>query len=400
MKAKNLIKINLVLITLVATVPLFGQEWSEPILISVGDTPDIDIDPITGNMYILSMKNGVTLTKVNPDGIILEKETVPGAESDKGGGHFGASVAIDSKGYPHVCYRYHEGKDDDDTPMYTVFYVKKTDQGWQNRIMLSENVRRGYVVRIDVDENDVAHIAHGFIYDNVWGHIRYFRIIDNAIDKQQVLGLDYPYIYRGDDRLEITTAPGGKIYIVSGVPNPNGLVYYLVSKNGGEDFSNFGDIHGSECNNQSRNGSPDIAVDLIGNVHICYGFSEDLTRNEEPSVRYTRFENDNQVIDLAATPYGYLSGWEKAGMGLGSIACSYNGQVLVIAFLEQPSGPLYATTSEDYGATWEQPVEIVFASGSDEGRNKQFVRSRGNKFYLVYPHNYNVYLRILTVQVN
>jgi len=401
MKTRNLTTMHLVLITLVASVPLFGQDWSEPILISGGDTPDIDIDPITGNVYILSMTNGVILTKVSPDGTILEQEMVPGgAEYDEGGQHFGASVAVDSKGYPHVCYRYYEGYDEDGTPTYTAFYAKKTAQGWRDRIMLSQYVRRGYVVRIDVDENDIAHIAQGFIYDDIFGHIRYFRIINNAIDKQEVLGLDYPYIYRGDDRLEITTAPGGKVYIVSGVPNPDGPVYYLISDDNGDNFSNFGDIHSNDSNYQSRNGSPDIAVDSIGNVHICYGLSEDLSRNEEPSVRYTRFENNSQVLDLAATPHGYLSGWEKAGMGLGSVACSDNGQALVLAFLEQPGGPLFTTLSQDTGATWNEPVQIVSASGSDEGRNKQFVRSKGNKFYLLYPHNYNVYLRILTVKIN
>ncbi len=400
MKVKTFIKRSIVLIVLVITTPLFSQEWSDPILIASGDTPDIDIDPITGNIYILSMKNGVTLTKVSPEGLILEQENVPGAESDRGGGHFGASVAVDSKGYPHVCYRYYDGPDDDGTPTYTVFYVKKDAQGWRDRIWLAQNVRRGYVIRIDVDENDVAHIAQGFIYDDIFGRIRYYRIIENQIEKQEVLGLDYPYIYRGDDRLEITTSPGGRVEIVSGVPNPNGPVYYLVSKDSGDKFSNYGDIHSSDSNYQSRNGSPDIAVDSVGNVHICYGFSEDLTRNEQPSVRYARFENGNKAIDLAATPKDYLSEWEKAGMGLGSIACSDNGQVLVVAFLEKPGGQLYTTLSQDNGATWDEPMKFVNASGSDEGRNKQFIRSKGNKFYLVYPNNYNVYLRILTVLIN
>jgi len=400
MKTNKLIIMNLVLIALVLTVPSFSQDWSGPILVSGGDTPDIDVDPKTGNVYILSMNNGVMLTKVSPDGIILEQENVPGAQYDEGGGHFGASVTVDSKGYPHVCYRYYEGDDEDGTPTYTIFYRKKTARGWENVIRLSENVRRGYVVRIDVDESDVAHVAHGFIYDDIFGHIRYFRIIDNAIDKQEVLGSDYPYIYRGDDRLEITTAGDDEVYIVSGVPNPDGPVYYLVSEDGGDSFSNYGDIHSSDSNFQSRNGSPDIVIDSIGNVHICYGLSEDLTRNEDPSVRYTHFIHNNQEKDLAATPSGYLQGWEKAGMGLGSIACSDNGQVVVLAFLEQPGGKLYTTISQDTGSTWSEPTLIISASGSDEGRNKQYVRANDNKFYLVYPHNYNVYLRILTVKIN
>ena len=179
MKVKTFIKRSIVLILLVITTPLFSQQWSDPILIASGDTPDIDIDPITGNMYILSMKNGVTLTKVSPEGVILEQESVHGAESDQGGGNFGASVAVDSKGYPHVCYRYYDGPDYDGTPTYTVFYIKKNAQGWRDRLWLAQNVRRGYVIRIDVDENDVAHIAQGFIYDDIFGRIRYYRIIEN-----------------------------------------------------------------------------------------------------------------------------------------------------------------------------------------------------------------------------
>ena len=29
-----------------------AQEWSEPIRITTGDTPDIDIDPKTGNLHV------------------------------------------------------------------------------------------------------------------------------------------------------------------------------------------------------------------------------------------------------------------------------------------------------------------------------------------------------------
>ena len=121
MKTITNTKIFSVLFILCFSLPLLGQQWSEPITISSGDTPDIDIDPITGNMYILTMKNGVTLTKVSPGGTILEQENVPGAEFDEGGGHFGASVAVYSRGYPHVCYRFYEGTDEDATPQYAAF---------------------------------------------------------------------------------------------------------------------------------------------------------------------------------------------------------------------------------------------------------------------------------------
>lgn len=400
MKIKNLVTTNLLLIALVMATPLFSQQWSNPILIASGDTPDIAIDPITGNIFIVSMNNGVMLTKVSPTGLILEQERVPGAEADRGAGHFGASVAVDMNGYPHVCYRLYKGKDPDGAPLYSAYYVKKTAAGWQNSISLSQNVRRGYVVRIDVDLNNVAHIVQGFIFDeegSIHGRINYFRIINNSIDKQEELGMSTPYIYRGDDRIEITTSPTGNVYIISGVPDPNGRVYYLFSTDGGDHFTNWGDIHSNEC--PDRNGSPDLAVDSIGYLHICYGACVDGSLNSSPSVRYARFLGDSKKLDRAATPEGYVVDW-KIGMGLGSIACNDDGQALIIAFSEQPGGKLYTTLSIDTGATWQIPIEIVATSGSDEGRNKHFIRSRGDTFYLVYPYNYNVYLRILTVQIN
>ncbi len=398
MKMQKISIIVLCVVFLTAT-SIIGQQWSDPITISGGDTPDMDIDRYNGNLYILSMVNGVTISKVSPEGEILEQEIVPGAENDDGGGHFGASIAVDSQGFPHVCYRRSAGSDPDGTPKYNAYYVKKTAAGWQSRVTLSTGVRRGYVVRIDIDDNDAAHVVQGFIFDDdgtVWGRVKYYRIIDNSIDRQAELGTDYTYIYRGDDRVEITTE-GSNVYIVSGVPNEDGPVYFIVSNNGGDSFINYGDIHHNDA--YGRNGSPDIAVDSTGNVHICYGTSQDASRQDSASVRYTRFTEGSQVVDDVCTPYDYFTDW-KIGMGIGSIACTDDGQFLITAFLDYPGGPLYTTLSTDAGNNWETPVQIVGASGSDHGRNKHIIRSRGNTFYLVYPHNYSVLLRMLTIETN
>ncbi len=65
---------------------LLGYEWSGAIRISSGSTPDLDVDPTTGYLHIVTMgSNGVTYTKMMGDGTILIQEQVPGAESDRGG---------------------------------------------------------------------------------------------------------------------------------------------------------------------------------------------------------------------------------------------------------------------------------------------------------------------------
>jgi len=388
------------LFVLLAAVPGFGQQWSTPISISSGDTPDMDIDRNTGYVYILSMVNGVTVTKVSPEGAIISQEIVSGAESDVGGSNFGASIAVDSKGYPHVCYRRAAGTDPDGTPKYNAYYVKKTAAGWQSRLTLSNGVRRGYVVRIDIDDNDVAHIVQGFAFDeegSEFGRLLYFRVVNNVVNKQTELGTAYEYIYRGNDRAEITASGKSNVYILSGVPNEDGPLYYIISPDGGDSFTDFGDIHHNEA--FGRNGSPDVAVDSTGGVHICYGTSQDATRLDSASVRYTKFTGQNQVLDKACTPNDYLTDW-KIGMGLGSIACNDDGQVLITAFVEYPGGPLYTTLSADAGQSWATPVQLATTCGSDVGRNKHIIRSRGNKFYLVYPSNYAVMLRTFTFETN
>ncbi len=393
-------KLSIGLLLVISSLPLFGQQWSDPVLISGGDTPDMDIDPITGNVFVLTMMNGVMLTKISANGSVLSQEKVPGAENDQGGWHFGASVAVDMNGYPHVCYRVYEGDDPDGAPTFSVYYIKKTATGWQNKIRLSQNVRRGYMVRIDVDRNNIAHVVQGFIFDeegSIHGRIKYFRIKNNAIDRQQELGTTYPYVFRADDRIEITTRPPNEIHVVSGIPDPNGKVYYFYSSDGGNTFASWGDIHSSQC--YGRNGSPDIAVDSTGYVHICYGASEDDNRSGQPSVRYVKFLRNSKLLDKPATPINYLVDW-KIGMGLGSVATSDDGETVLIAFSEQPGGKLFTTLSRDSGTTWQTPVEIAPKSGSAEGRNKHLARSFGQKFYLVYPYNYNVYLRVLAMPIN
>jgi hypothetical protein len=82
------------------------QEWSTPIVISGGVSPDFDIDRNTGHLHIISMMDGVIYTETDPVGNILVHEQIPGTESESGGWNFGASIAVDDIGYPHVCYRH------------------------------------------------------------------------------------------------------------------------------------------------------------------------------------------------------------------------------------------------------------------------------------------------------
>ena len=58
------------------------EEWSPPIIISGGVSPDFDIDRNTGHLHIVSMLDGVIYTETDSAGNILIHEEVPGTERD------------------------------------------------------------------------------------------------------------------------------------------------------------------------------------------------------------------------------------------------------------------------------------------------------------------------------
>ncbi len=373
----------------------FGQEWSSPIDGGFGDTPDMDIDPNSGYVYILSMNGGVKIKVYDEDGNFISQESVPETENDQGTARFGATIAVGNDGYPHICYRQYHGNN-----YYTTWYKRKTPNGWTGSIRLTKFKYRAYVIRMDVDENNVAHIVNGIAWDNdIFGHVEYYRVYNNSISKQMTLGTNYQFVWRADNRIEIDTYPGGYIHVVSGLPNPTGKIYYFYSDDGGNSFSDGTNIR--QATNQSRTGSPELQVDGNGKVHVCYGESNDYLINNKPSVHYARVENGSRTYDTITTEEDACVPWPAATkIGLGSIGCTDDGENIVVAYVSEPGGPLSAIFSQDQGQTWSDPAELASSCGSAEGRNKQIVRGNGSKLYLAYPSGGKVWLRILTLVVN
>ena len=379
MKSK-LIRLGILAILLI-TSTVFGAKWSEPITISDGSAPDLDIDPITGNVHIVTATRNFKLlySKIAPNGNTISQEYVPSATAERGYGHFGPSVAVDQNGYPHIAYRQY-----DHNSKYTLFYVYKTALGWSQPLEIARSVLRGYVFRIDVDGLNRVHIAHGSSDNDVWGPVTYYRIENGNIVTHHE-GLER---YRADDRLEIETFGDNDLHLLLGSPDPNGgAITYWRSLNGGGQLLRFGDIHSNQCN--SRNGSPDIFADASGAVNIVYGAREDNERGGLPSVRYVRFENDNKIIDQPITPTGFLTEWHQS-LGLATVAASDDGQSVMVVFQQTDGGYLYAVSSNDGGQNWGSPLQLTYETFSGyEGRNKQMIRANGINFYLVYPKSDN-----------
>lgn len=368
---------------------VFAQTWSKEIDLGAGSTPDMDVDPVTGKIYVVYHDEGVVLVELNAAGAVVKKENVSVAAVDKiGGFRFGATVAIDpTTGLPHICFREYLGSDN-----YSLYYTRKRGDGsWTSPLEIATSLRRAYSVRLEVDSQGVVHVVHGFATEDVFGEANYIRIVNGAEDNFiPALGP-----YRVDDRVEIAVGSDDVVNLVINRPDDldsGGPVTYYRSTNGGKSLSKIGDIHYGGAN--GRNGNADIYADQTGNVHFVYGSARDQARNGTQSVRYARFRDGNKVRDVAVTEQGELRDWHQ-NLGVGSVAATNDGKNVVAVYNLGDGEALFARLSQNEGQTWGASVQLASQSGGSESRDKHVVRAAGKTFYVAYPSFGKVYLRML-----
>ena len=401
--------LNLIALTLTG----LHAQWSGPVTISEGFAPDFDINPDNGHLHIVTVSNdppmkGVVYTETDEFGaIVLPPAVIPGTSMDVEYWNFGATVAVDQSGFPHVCFRVPRGN-----YYYDVYYTRKTYSGWlTNPRLILSNKKRAYMVRMDIDSQDNVHIAVGYLAENntsIDGPIAYYRVYNNEI-KHSIMDICPLFTYyRLDNRFEMTVDSDDAIHIIAGCPGIPSLTYegpitYFRSTDGGNTFDTGVDVHNSKC--YHRNGSPDVAADNSGCAHIIYGAKIDMDRNDSPSLRYVRFRDGEKLIDKPITyvndvkPWGYPEGYNPEhgkNYGLGSIAVSNDGAIVMAAYVTNPSfysgtsffrGDLYVTLSSDSGETWFSRELLAENVSNNEGRNVHLLRSYKNHFYVIYPHN-------------
>lgn len=376
---KQLLSFAIMIICVFMVNTTFSQNWSDPVLVSNGVAPDLDIDHRTGNVHIVAINGkNVIYTEMDENGELLFQEAVPGINNETGGSIFGASVAVDTSGFPHIAYRDHLGE-----YRFDLYYIYKSEAGWSSPVKVASNIDRGYSFRIDVDDDNQVHLAHGSAGENVWGPVSYYKFVDGV----QVATHTNLEKYRADDRIEIDSRGHNNIHLILGCPDPRGPVTYWRSADGGASIDKVDNVAVNDA--RGRNGSPDIFVDKTGKVHICYGTSEDDSRSRQASVRYARYIGDTKLLDVVVTPAPFLEDWHH-GLGLGSVAASDDGKHVIITFLTTDGGFLYAVSSNDSGVTWSIPQTLCEKEFEGyEGRNKHILRASKNNFHVIYPDEYN-----------
>jgi len=387
----NLIVLMFLLISIRSNM-LYSQEnwqWSESIDILIhGNTPDFDIDKNNAHAHIISMKEfggGIRYTEIDSAGnILVNAYEVPTIYDDLGGIYFGATIAVDQQGHPHICYRRHLGD-----WYYHLYYIYRTDSGWSDNKRIASHVQRGNVVRMDIDGDNRVHIIHSSLNDSLWGRVTYYQIQNGNVMGQLTRDITNPrnsedILFRLDNRFELEASYDGDVHIVLGCPfQKYGKITYFYSHDHGESFIKWGHLHSPES--LKRNGDPDVFLDQTGDIHFCYGTSNDGELDNEPSLRYLRMSDENVIEEHnVVNPPGTMT---ETMWGFGSVAASDDGKYLIATYLTKTGGELWARISDDGGATWGTPERLSESCGGSEGRNKHLIRACRNHFYVVYPEN-------------
>ncbi|MBN1348827.1 PKD domain-containing protein [candidate division KSB1 bacterium] len=371
--------------------------WSDPIQIATANAPDVAVDRNSGDVHILCIgSSGLLYTKCDAAGVIQSQQVVPGASGEIGGGNFGASIAVDTQGNPHIVYRVTQ---DGSPPFHEGYYIYKRSNGtWSAPLKLYDLTERGYILRIAMDSYDNAHIIHSEHIQDGYGQFSYTRIKNGQITNtiSRFTGL---YAYRTSDHAEIDVTAGGKIYVVLGCPVNDHPFQLFASMDQGNSFSHLGTVYDPEDVNE-HTGSPDVFVSSDGSVHIAFGSNRDAATSFQPSVRYSKWVNDTEWINTNVTAPNECTGWGNGtDHGIGSIAASDDGQYLIAIYNKTESGQLRWRYSDDYGAHWTDPSQISAVAGGFTGRDKPRIRAYVKRFYAVYS-NLNdgfTYLRIYSV---
>ncbi|MCI0512417.1 PKD domain-containing protein [candidate division KSB1 bacterium] len=386
----NLLKLRWLLVLLLPVV-IYG-DWSAPIEISPGTTPDLVIDRSNGTVHVVYFNGGLCYAKLGSDGKSVLQEKVPGAESDEGGYQFSSTIALDTNGNPHVTYRLKSGGD----TKFDGYYLYRTTSGWSVPVKLFERTERGNQMRMAIDGNNTVHILYPRHIGDSYARISYVQIKNGQIQfsKDNFTGM---YEFRIQDHIEIDVSRSGQVYFVIGNAESGKELRYYRSLDGGNTWEGGFDIRGNAVRGtQNAAGSPDVFIDELGVVHFCYGNTRDAEAGYRYSVRYARWVEGQMQRDVVVSSTGELQDW-SLNVGIGSVATSDDGKYVMIVYSNRSGGSLRYRISDDSGGSFPDPSEIASSAGGYDGRDKAKVRSYLKRFYTAYNANNTVYLRIYSV---
>jgi len=353
-----------------------GETWSGP-----GESPDLVENAGTGQLHLAWLHSSAAQHAVFDDaGALLGEESEPAWSGEGNCWTFGPGIAAGPGDQVHLAFKTDLGDWNFDDKV-----TRRIGGSWEPPVMLNPGAPRGYAPQVCADGTGVG-VAFSASTGNVpYAEVHYW-FLDAGSVEETFLGL---LPTRSDDRIDLVAgAASGERHLFAGNPDPTGTIEYASSNNGGYDWTLGGAIQAGACG--GRVGQPDAALAPDGTIHLVYGCAADADLGGDPSVRHAVLSGKTVIQDGPVHSSGYLDEWHLT-LGIGRVAVTGSG-VPVVAFLSHDTGSLWATSSDDGGASWHSPVELASQGGDAEGRNAPSLAAIGDQVFLAYSDGNTVHL--------
>ncbi len=367
------------LTSLALVLPVHGATWEGVTWSSAGEAPDLAKDPETGQIHLAWLSGGRANHAVfRSDGTLVESEDRAEWSGEGDGWSFGPGIAVGPGSEVYLSF-----KSGVEGWVYSTWLAIRSSGTWRAPVALQPAAERGYGSQVAADELGATVVVER-ADETPYGAMSHWTVRGGSL-----VGSGDLTDARVDDRVDIVAGlQSGERHAFAGYPNPGGHIFYAWSDDGGSSWHGGDAIESSSCRG-GRNGQPDAAVDAEGRVHLVYGCSED-EQVGGPSVRHAILSGHSVVSDAPVTQSGDLSEWHLS-LGISRVATLGRDDV-VVAWLTDDEGELYASHSQDGGDTWLEPVRIGDKGGDAEGRNAPALVATGNVLFLAWSDGGTVYL--------
>ncbi len=247
---------------------------------------------------------------------------------------------------------------------------------WDLDYLIGSRERRNYVVGVTtVGARVIA--AYTSAGDDVWGDI---RLWEAGEDSASALG-NLSGIWRADTGIRMRTS-GDRLFLASGVPDPDGRAYLLHSDAGGDLVGTLATNTWEHHEGSGRRGFVDLFVDAGGQAHLTYG--------AEQTAHYNRYDPAGDRVFATDVQIGSGLGEWHMSTGLSAVGASDDSQTVVAALLlsdgsqQASNSDLLWSYSLDGGASWTNPADLGVDTSGGEGRLLPRIVAVGDDFLLFY----------------
>ncbi len=337
--------------------------------------PDGHVHLITSRYYVF-----------DADGTLL-------GEEDPGDGHqgdldFPPAIAVDDEGAVHIVTR-HDGDFEGGNDIR--YRRRAADGSWDRDYLVGSRERRNYVVGVTKVGARVI-VSHTVAGGDVWGDVKLWEAGESGATALGSLG----GIWRADCGIRMRTN-GDRMFVASGVPDPDGRAYLLHADAGGDLTGTLAANTWEHHDGSGRRGFTDLRVDGQGQAHLTYG--------AQHTVHYNRYDAWGQRVFVDDIQIGSdLGDWHMSA-GLSAVGASDDGET-VVAVLLRSDGSQQASNSDllwsfslDGGEHWSDPEDLGVNTTGGEGRLMPRIVAVGNDFLLFYKDTGNGSISLMTMYV-